>query len=126
MLGVPTSTLRYYEEIQLIRPAVRGVNGYRAFADDTIARLRFIASAKGVGIPLDEIRTLADAYELEDCSTVAHQVVEAVASRLEQTRARLAELSSLASQLEMVMDRLQTAPAAGPCGDDCPCLSLHS
>lgn len=124
LLGVPTSTLRYYEDVELIRPADRETNGYRSYDDATIARLRFISSAKTVGIPLEEVRTLADAYELDDCSTVAHQVVEAVASRLDATRTKISELTSLATQLEGVIERLQVSPASGPCCEGCPCTSI--
>jgi DNA-binding transcriptional MerR regulator len=124
LLGVPASTLRYYEDIQLIRPTDRRRNGYRAFDADDLARLRFITSAKSVGIPLEQIRVLADAYELDDCSTVAHQVVESVASRLAESRTKIAELNVMATELESVITRLRAAPTAGPCGGTCPCGAL--
>lgn len=124
LLGIPTSTLRYYEDIELVSPSGREGNGYRRYDDASIARLRFIASAKSVGIPLEDIRTLADAYELDDCSTVVHQVVESVALRITETRDRISELSALESQLEQVLQRMQVTPASGPCCAGCPCESI--
>jgi DNA-binding transcriptional MerR regulator len=123
LLGVPATTLRYYEDIGLVAGLARDPNGYRTYGDDDVARLRFVASAKDLGIPLAEVRELAAAHEVEDCSTVAHQVVEAVARRLTGTQQRIAELTSLAAQLQRASARLAEAPTAGPCGPDCPCLA---
>jgi DNA-binding transcriptional MerR regulator len=120
-VGVATSTLRYYEEIELIARPDRGGNGYRTYDDADLSRMRFITNAKRLGLPLDDIRDLVDAYEIEDCSTVAHQMVERVAAHLAETQAKIGELVALAGDLQGVAARLSVAPTAGPCGDDCPC-----
>src|SRR4051812_24884649 len=124
LLGVPATTLRYYEDIGLVAGLARDPNGYRTYGDDDVARLRFVTSAKDLGIPLAEVRELADAQQVEDCSTVAHQVVEAVSRRLSDTQRRIAELMALAAQLQRAAARLaEEAPTAGPCGPACPCLT---
>lgn len=53
------------------------------------------------------------AYDVEDCSSVAHQVVEMVALRLAETQTRIGELVGLAAQLQGVSARLAEAPTAG-------------
>jgi DNA-binding transcriptional MerR regulator len=121
LVGVPATALRYYEDIGLVTPQ-RSPNGYRRYGDRDVARLRFVAAAKNLGIPLDDVRGLASAYEVEDCAAVAHQVVELVAGRLADTRLQIAASVALAAELQDVMARLAAAPAAGPCGDGCPCL----
>lgn len=121
LVGIPATTLRYYEDIGLVERPARGGNGYRAYDADDVARLRFITAAKSLGIPLADVADLVRAYDVEDCSTVAHQVVEAVELRLAEAQARVAELVALAAQLQDVAARLRTAPAAGPCGEGCPC-----
>lgn len=123
MVGVPATTLRYYEDIGLLAEPARGGNGYRTYDDADIARLRFIAATKNLGIPLSDVGDLVRAYDVEDCSSVAHQVVEMVAVRLVETQTRIAELVSLAAQLQTVSARLSAAPAAGACGPDCPCAT---
>jgi len=110
-LGIASSALRYYEEIDLAAPTARGTNGYRAYDDAAMARLRFIVNAKGLGIPLDEIRLLADAYAREDCADVTHSVAEAVARQLAATRRRIEQLEALASELEAALRKLVVAPA---------------
>ena len=121
LVGVPATTLRYYEDIGLIGQPARGRNGYRSYDDADLARLRFITATKNLGIPLTDVAELVKAYDVEDCSTVAHNVVEMVAVRLAETQTRIGELVALAAQLQTVSTRLADAPASGACGDGCPC-----
>lgn len=123
LVGVPATTLRYYEDIGLVEAPARGANGYRASSDADVERLRFVTATKNVGIPLSDVADLVKAYGVEDCSVVAHQVVEMVAARLEETQARIGEL---AADLQTVAARLAVAPTAGPCGPDCPCTSVRA
>jgi MerR family copper efflux transcriptional regulator len=48
--GLPSKTIRYYEEIGLITPARAG-NGYRDYGEDDIHRLAFLARARGSASP---------------------------------------------------------------------------
>ena len=102
----------------------RGPNGYRVYDESDLARLRFITAAKNLGIPLADVKALAAAYDVEDCTSVAHQVVEMVAVRLAETQTRIGELVALAAQLQDVSARLAAAPTAGACGADCPCTTV--
>ena len=43
--GLPAKTIRYYEEIGLIRPARAGI-GYRVYSGDDIHRLTFLRRAQ--------------------------------------------------------------------------------
>ena len=125
VVGVPATTLRDYEDIGLVPAPGRGSNGYRVYDESDLARLRFITAAKNLGIPLADVKVLAAAYDVEDCTTVAHQVVELVAARLADTQSRIGELVALAAQLQDVFARLAAAPTAGACGDDCPCTTVR-
>ncbi len=48
-------TLRYYEDIGLIRPDCRSESGYRLCGEAAIERLRFGRRAQGLGLRLDGI-----------------------------------------------------------------------
>ena len=50
--GFSTKTIRYYEEIGLLPPPDREVNGYRSYGDGTLQRLRFIQHAQAAGLTL--------------------------------------------------------------------------
>ena len=46
--GLPPKTIRYYEDIGLIRPS-RSANGYRAFQDSDLHKLAFLGRARALG-----------------------------------------------------------------------------
>jgi DNA-binding transcriptional MerR regulator len=58
--GLTRSTLLYYDRIGLLRPARRSSARYRLYGEDARARLETIRTYRGVGLGLDEIRTLLD------------------------------------------------------------------
>ena len=54
--GTTAKTVRFYEAIALLPPAVRTASGYRDFATETIARLDFIRRGRAAGLTLTQIR----------------------------------------------------------------------
>jgi Cu(I)-responsive transcriptional regulator len=60
--GLPSKTIRYYEEIGLVVPKRQEVNDYRVYSLDDIAQLRFLQRARAVGFSLDECRELLALY----------------------------------------------------------------
>lgn len=61
---VATSTLRYYEDIGLIRPH-RRVKGRRRYLPDILPVLAFIQLAKDANFTLDEIKELLHEFPIE-------------------------------------------------------------
>lgn len=57
VLGMPSSTIRYYEREGLIEPIGR-VSGRREFDEQSILTLRFLKLAQSAGFALGEIRQL--------------------------------------------------------------------
>jgi DNA-binding transcriptional MerR regulator len=120
--GVPTSTLRYYERIGLVRPAGRADNGYRLYDDAALERLAFIERAKRLGMRLEEVAALVEAWLAGECRPVQDQLRGFVAVRLAELGDHIAEDVAFEGQLERTLDRLeQIAPRAGACGPDCGC-----
>lgn len=56
--GVSQRMIRHYEQIGLIPLPARRDSGYRDYAETDIHRLRFIANARDLGFPIEEIREL--------------------------------------------------------------------
>ncbi len=56
--ATPTSTLRYYERIGLLKPEDRSQGNYRLYGDESLRRLRFIRASQAVGFTLDDVNTL--------------------------------------------------------------------
>ncbi len=121
--GVPATTIRYYEDEGLIRPAARASNGYRTYDDRDVARLRFVSRARTLGLPVGDLAELVELWEGQECGPVADRLRDRVADRLADTRQRIDELSSLAEDLQQVLDRLEDPPHEGPCVEgECVCL----
>ena len=56
--GISADTLRHYLREGLVEAAGRANNGYRTFDDRTVARVRFIRSAVGLGFTLAAVAEL--------------------------------------------------------------------
>jgi MerR family copper efflux transcriptional regulator len=50
--------IRHYEKIGLIAAPPRRESGYRDYSDSDVHRLRFVANARDLGFPIEEIREL--------------------------------------------------------------------
>ena len=60
--GVAASTLRYYEDLGLLRNVQRADSGHRIYSDDHIGKLEAINCFKKAGMSINEIR---DFFEYE-------------------------------------------------------------
>ncbi|MEW9856567.1 Cu(I)-responsive transcriptional regulator [Novosphingobium sp. M1R2S20] len=100
--GVSQRMIRHYEKIGLIPPPPRRDSGYRDYADADVARLRFVAHARDLGFPLEEIRALLGLWQdrsrsSADVKALASARAEELgrkARALEQMRATLLDLAS--------------------------------
>ncbi|MBO9349716.1 MAG: heavy metal-responsive transcriptional regulator [Chloroflexus sp.] len=98
--GVPEKTIRYYEQVGLLPPPQRMENNYRLYTPEIVDRLRFVVSARRLGLSLREIAAilaLNDRGEVpcgEMLATLDHQIaaVEHRITELQTLRAQLIEL----------------------------------
>ena len=58
LAGVTTRTIRYYDEIGLLRPSRIGDNGYRFHDQGSLLRLQQILFFREVDVPLKEIQRI--------------------------------------------------------------------
>lgn len=114
--GVPAKTIRYYDEIGLIRPSGRSANGYRAFAEPDVHKLSFLQRARSLGFTIKDCRALLSLYEDRDRSSAD---VKALAqAHLEEIVRKIDELESLR---KVLFDLVETC--SGDSRPDCPILS---
>jgi len=112
--GLPAKTLRYYEEIGLVVPQRRG-NGYRAYRESDVHRLRFLKRARSLGFSIEDCRVLLSLYRDPDRSSVE---VKAVATEHRDAIDRkIAELRSLRDELDRLIEACH-----GDQRPDCPIL----
>lgn len=107
--GVSQRMIRHYEKINLVPPPPRR-GTYRDYSDADVHRLRFIANARDLGFPIEEIRSLLGLWSDRDRSSAD---VKALAE------ARAAELGRKVKALEEMRETL-TVLARACHGDDRP------
>lgn len=73
MSGVSARTLRYYDEISLLKPAKVASSGYRIYGQNEVNTLQQILLYRELGFPLNEIKTfLSDAGFNRDLAFAKH------------------------------------------------------
>src|SRR5262245_15175681 len=58
LAGVPSTTLRFYERANVVRPVGRTGTNYRLCSSDAVARIRFTRRAQELGFTLPEVKEL--------------------------------------------------------------------
>ena len=113
--GVKVPTIRYYEEIGLIRPA-RDSNGYRDFSETDVHKLAFLGRARALGFPISECRNLLQLYE--DDSRTSAEVKEIAKVHLREIEGKIRDLDEMRATLANLI-----SSCAGDHRPDCPILS---
>lgn len=111
--GLSAKTIRYYESIELISPASRGENGYRAYTHKDLEVLRFIQRARATGFSVDECRQLLSLYL--NPRRHSSDVKELVQEKLQRVEEQIAELQHMRATLEQLIQHCPGNEAA-QCG----------
>ncbi|MDN5913633.1 MAG: MerR family transcriptional regulator [Pseudonocardia sp.] len=118
-VGIPATTLRYYEARGLL-PARRTPAGYRTYSSTDVERVRFIATAKNLGLSLDDIRDILGIWQHGMCRDVRDELTPRLRTRIEHAEHRIAELQTFRDHLRTAMARLEALPARdSPCDPAC-------
>jgi MerR family transcriptional regulator, copper efflux regulator len=113
--GVPTKTIRYYEEIQLIPPATRAANGYRLYDQRAVEELRFIRRARDLGFSIEEVEALLALWR--DRGRTSGEVKRVALQHVARVEQKIAELESLRKTLLELTERCH-----GDDRPDCPII----
>lgn len=112
--GLPTKTIRYYEDIGLVSSARRD-NGFRDYGDKDVHNLRFVARARGLGFTVEECRHLLQLYQ--DPGRSSAEVRQAAERHVRDIQAKIAELQAMETTLNHLIHA-----CAGDERPDCPIL----
>lgn len=113
MLGIPATTLRYYDKEQLLPELHRTYSGVRTFTDVDIEWLRYLERLKKSGMPIKEIKRYVE-LERQGDATIAERKVMVEARR----RAVEQQLADLRVTLDFITYKCwfyETASATGSC-----------
>lgn len=110
-MGVPTSTIRYYDKEGLLPFVERKESGYRIFTEKDIATLRIIDCLKKTGMSIKEIRQFSEWIEQGDASL--QQRYEMFLERKRIVEKQMAELQQILDIVNYKCWYYETAVAAG-------------
>jgi DNA-binding transcriptional MerR regulator len=112
-VGVPTSTLRYYERAKILRPDGRSGGNYRVYGAAALERLRFIRAAQANGFTLDDISVL---LSFRDGATARCKQVQAlIKDRLVDLRKRMEQMGDVEVVLRSSLKMCRQFERTGRC-----------
>ena len=112
--NLPPKTIRYYEDIALIKPD-RAENGYRDYSEADVHRLRFIQRSRSLGFTIEECRTLLSLYE--DKHRASADVKALARQKISEIERKMEELKSLRETLSVLVKHCH-----GDDRPDCPII----
>jgi Cu(I)-responsive transcriptional regulator len=117
--GVSQRMIRHYEKIGLIPAPRRRESGYRDYSRSDVDRLRFVANARDLGFPMDEIATLLSLWS--DTHRSSAEVKALAVARADQLQRKAEALETMRRSLIDLAERCH--------GDDrpnCPIIDALS
>ncbi len=108
-VGLTTRSVRYYEELGLLKPAARSEGDYRLYDATDVERLRFIKGLRDdAGFSLAEIAELLEDEAAREREHVAFHSTSDPGERRRILRERLVRYEHQAQMLRAKVARLQT------------------
>ncbi|MEZ5879677.1 MAG: Cu(I)-responsive transcriptional regulator [Nitratireductor sp.] len=112
--GLPTKTIRYYEDIGLVQPD-RGDNNYRDYSTGHVSKLQFVQRARSLGFSIDECRQLLALYE--DRNRASADVKAIASAKIGMIEQKIIELKAMQMTLADLVEHCH-----GDNRPDCPIL----
>ena len=113
--GLSAKTIRYYEDIGLVKPG-RSSNGYRDYGSDDIHRLTFLRRSRGLGFTVEECRSLLSLYA--NHNRASSDVKALTLEKIAEIDKKLQELKSLRKTLQELANTCH-----GDARPDCPIIA---
>ena len=106
--GLPIKTIRYYDELGLLKTFGRTEGNYRQFNSDVFGRLRFIKRAQGLGLSLLEIKEFLEVHDQGDlpCDHIKVKLEE----KLSQIEQQIQQLQILKQELSGLLSGWKAVP----------------
>jgi DNA-binding transcriptional MerR regulator len=109
--GVSAHTLRYYERAGLLEPVDRAGSGHRRYAEEDLARIRFLIRLRSTGMPIRRIREYAELMRRGKDGEEARMAL--LEEHRDAVRSQLAEmehnLELIEHKIDFYRERLTTA-----------------
>jgi len=100
--GVSIRTLRFYDEIDLLKPAFIGDNGYRYYQEQQLLLLQQILFFRELGFELKQIQRILGQSDFDK--------IEALRSHKKVLRKRIGRMETLMTTIDKTINHLQGQP----------------
>jgi DNA-binding transcriptional MerR regulator len=118
--GTSAPTIRYYEEIGLLRTPQRQAGGQRTYGEADVGRLTFIRRCREFGFPIEQVKSLVALAEDRERSCMHAR--DLAQGHLNAVRSKLSELKALERSIADFVRSCDSKCAGGP-GPDCTILA---
>jgi DNA-binding transcriptional MerR regulator len=108
-------TIRYYEQINLLRRAERRAGGQRTYGEADVERLTFIRRCREFGFSIEQVRALVAL--LEDRERSCMHAREVAVQHLADVRSKLEQLRALERGIAEFIETCDTTCSSGPAAD---------
>ncbi len=112
--SLPAKTIRYYEDVALIKPS-RDTNGYRDFSEQDVHKLLFLSRARALGFTIEDCRDLLGLWENQ--SRASADVKDIARGHLAIIDIKIADLTNMRETLSHLVDSCN-----GDDRPDCPII----
>ena len=112
-------TVRYYANIDLVKPNQSSLTGYREYSEEDVLKLKFIGKARKFNFSINECRELLSLYENQN--RPSKEVKKITLEKVSEIDEKLNELKNLRDELNYLANNCN--------GDDrpnCPILEAFS
>ncbi|NEP19295.1 MAG: heavy metal-responsive transcriptional regulator [Leptolyngbya sp. SIO4C1] len=114
---VPIKTIRYYEELGLIKAKKRSEGGFRLFSTDVLPRLAFIKRSQKLGLSLQEINEILSIHDHGELP--CEEVKQKFQTKIHQIEEQIEQLGLLKAQLQTL---ISVQPSAASSDSICPII----
>lgn len=99
LYGIGTDSLRYYEEIGILKPR-RAENGYRMYTISDIRTLNILRELRSIGFSMEEIKNHLQDFDVSKTLELFRREVTAVEEKIRQLSALRSHLTGRIAEME--------------------------
>jgi DNA-binding transcriptional MerR regulator len=130
--GTTMRTIRYYEQLGLIRPVGRTKGGFRLYEEDELRKLKMIKSLQLLDIPLAQVKAFFDQRKQgRPAAEIAPSIRRVLEGQLAQMEQRIVQYRTMQDSLRQTLEilgccaRCPCEPSLGVCSS-CPAITSRA
>ncbi len=105
-VGLSLRTVRYWEEVGLVRPEARSKGGFRLYSGADLHRLMVIKAMKPLGLKLEEMRELLDLLDVAAAPNARQSVFDRLQVLAQRVHDEVAQMERDAADARVLLEEL--------------------